>query len=128
MRLLHTIRGDSSGSRRQEQRPQQQPSRHGQRNSGKLGGKGGEATTTAEGSGARRSDGGNTTSRRRRRRRRPSRDNPGGSQGYDSVNGPRRVSYTLDTSGWPRGSETGSSDLQASDMGMGKTTVEVLDR
>lgn len=41
MRLLHTIRGDS-GSRRQEQQPQQQPSRYGQRNSGKLGGKGGE--------------------------------------------------------------------------------------
>ncbi|CAM9915421.1 unnamed protein product [Ectocarpus sp. 6 AP-2014] len=128
MRLLHTIRGDSSGSRRQEQQPQQQPSRHGQRNSGKLGGKGGETTTAAEGSGARRSDGGNTTSRRRRRRRRPSRDNPGGSQGHDSANGSRRFSYTLDTSGWPRGNETGSSHLQASDMGMGKTTVEVLDR
>ncbi|CAM9159646.1 unnamed protein product [Ectocarpus fasciculatus] len=127
MRLLHTIRGDND-SRRQEQQPQQQPSRHGQRNSGKLGGKGGEATAAAEGSGVRRSVGGNTTSRRRRRRRRPSRDSPGGSQGHDSANGPRRFSYTLDTSGWPRGNETGSSDLQASDMGMGKTTVEVLDR
>lgn len=48
MRLLHTIRGGSSGSRRQEQQPQQQPSRHGQRNSGKLGGKGGAYRRTQD--------------------------------------------------------------------------------
>ncbi|CAM9992302.1 unnamed protein product, partial [Scytosiphon promiscuus] len=133
MRLLQTIRDGSGPLQCQQQQREQHLGRHANRRRRKIRSDGGAGATIGEGSAERGRRSGNGTPRRRRRRKCVGRKAPDVSQGHSlpasteyENRGLRSFSYTLDTSGWPVGGEP--SGVPTSEMGIGKTTVEILDK
>ncbi|CAM9098119.1 unnamed protein product [Laminaria digitata] len=119
IRLLHTIRGGSDSRR------QQSPGGRASQGGGTTRAKGGDAPVAGERSASRAG----INPFRRRRRKNRARKCTHASNGHDAglgVSGSKRFSYTLDTSQWP--GEGARSEVPASEMDVGKTTVEVLDR